>query len=76
MRTTLDISDAVLFAAKEIVRRDGKILGQVTTDLLRQTFVQLPDAQGPAYIVSEPLAKRGGLVSNELIDRLCGKDGA
>ena len=84
MRTTLDISDDGLFAAKEIARRDGKTLGQVITDLVRQTFAQQPETQGPAYIVSEPLAaygiqplaKRGGLVSRELIDRLCGKDGA
>ena len=86
MRTTLDISDDVLFAAKEISRRSGKTMGQVISDLARQAFARKPDAtsaHGVAHIVSEPLAvygiqplaKRGGVVSNELIDRLRDEEG-
>ncbi len=83
MRTTLDISDDVLFAAKEIARHDGKTLGQVISDLARQAFARQPEAQGPAHIVSEPLAvygiqplaKRGGVVSKELIDRFRDEEG-
>ena len=89
MRTTLDISDDVLFAAKEMARSSGKTMGQVISDLARQAFAQKPDAQTAkgaervAHIVSEPLAvygiqplaKRGGVVSNELIDRLRDEEG-
>jgi len=83
MRTTLDISDDVLFAAKEIARHDGKTVGQVISDLARQAFAGQPEALKTAHIVSEPLAvygiqplaKRGGVISNELIDRLRDEEG-
>ncbi len=85
MRTTLDIADDVLFAAKEIARRDKKPLGQITSDLARRAFAQ--SAQGTlqggetlagrhqaseklAHYGIHPLPARGGIVSNELIDRL------
>jgi len=42
MRTTLDIADDVLFAAKEIARREQKSLGQVVSDLVRKAF-QAPE---------------------------------
>lgn len=43
MRTTLDISDDVLFAAKDFARRDGKTVGQVVSDLARRAL-QMPAA--------------------------------
>lgn len=90
MRTTLDIEDDVLFAAKEIARREKKTLGQTISELARRAFISPPNnssgrspASGPRLneapgIASEPLAAygihplpaRGGIVSNELIDRL------
>jgi hypothetical protein len=90
MRTTLDIADDVLFAAKEIARRDKKPLGQIISDLARRAFAQ--SAQGTAqagevsaapHQVSEklahygihPLPARGRIVSNELIDRLRDEEG-
>jgi hypothetical protein len=91
MRTTLDIADDVLFAAKEIARRDKKPLGQIISDLARRAFAQ-PAQGGTAqagevlaarHQVSEnladygihPLPARGGIVSNELIDRLRDEEG-
>lgn len=41
MRTTLDISDDVLFAAKDFARRDGKTVGQVVSELARRAL-QMP----------------------------------
>ena len=38
MRTTLDIADDVLFAAKELARREKKPLGQVISELARRAF--------------------------------------
>lgn len=91
MRTTLDIEDDVLFAAKEIARREKKTLGQTISELARRAFAGAqhnPQSTGlgphaaPA-IASEPLAaygihplpSRGGIVSNELIDRLRDAEG-
>ena len=78
MRTTLDISDDVLFAAKEIARHDRKTLGQVISELARQAFAQQAGKTGTSTLAAEPLAaygiqplaKRGTVVSNALIDRL------
>jgi hypothetical protein len=90
MRTTLDIADDVLFAAKELARRDKKSLGQVISDLARRAFAQPanpatpgPASPPPAPHTSEPLAiygihplpPRGVIVSNELIDRLRDDEG-
>ncbi len=94
MRTTLDIADDVLFAAKEMARHEKKSLGQVISDLARRAFSQTA-TQGKSNLpfsgqievdaphVSErlavygicPLQSRGGLVSNELIDRLRDAEG-
>lgn len=90
MRTTLDIADDVLFAAKEIARHQKKPLGQIISDLARRAFAQPAGAAsftapGDCAVpqVSErlasygirPLPPRGGIVSNELIDRLRDEDG-
>ncbi len=90
MRTTLDIADDVLFAAKEIARREKKTVGQIISDLARQSFAGVPgdDAKpssGAKAVphVSErlvaygikPLPRRGTVVSNELIDRLRDQEG-
>lgn len=88
MRTTLDIEDDVLFAAKEIARREKKSLGQVISALARRAFSQTagfpPGQQAPASSRAserlaaygiEPLPARGGLVTNELIDRLRDEEG-
>ena len=83
MRTTLDIEDDVLFAAKEIARRERKSLGQVISELARRAFAQ-PAAGARPPRASEPLAKygihplparEGVVVTNELIDRLRDEEG-
>jgi len=91
MRTTLDIADDVLFAAKEIARREKKSLGQTISELARRAFTQPPLVNGlnPAHAPSgallaserlasygiSPLPARGGVVSNELIERLRDAEG-
>ena len=86
MRTTLDIADDVLFAARELARREKKPLGQVVSELARRAFAQ-PAVQAGSAVpppgVSEPLAAygihplppRGAVISNELIDRLRDEEG-
>lgn len=88
MRTTIDIGDDILFVAREMAQREKKSLGQVITELARRAFVNPGNAypagaEMAAPQASErlanfgihPLPKRGGIVSNELIDRLRDAEG-
>lgn len=80
MRTTLDIADDVLQAAKERARRENKTAGEVISELARAALTAPPPA--PVAKASEPralygirpFARRGNLVTNELIDRLREED--
>jgi hypothetical protein len=77
MRTTLDIADDVLQAAKERARRENKTAGEVISELARAALTAAPSPVA-ASRASEPRArygirpfpKRGGVVTNELIDKL------
>jgi hypothetical protein len=77
MRTTLDIADDVLQAAKERARRENKTAGEVISELARAALTA-PTPVASKGKVNEPLAqygirpfpKRGGLVTNEMINRL------
>ena len=74
MRTTLDIEEDVLFAVKDLARRQKKTAGEVISDLARRALTRAPagtDAREPeAFCGFRPLPRRGGVVSNELINRL------
>ena len=73
MRTTLDIADDVLSAAKERARRENKSAGQVISELARAALTgstrQSP-AANDARLGFRPFAPRGGIITNELIDKL------
>lgn len=75
MRTTLDLADDVLQAAKERARRENRTAGEVISDLVRQALTS-PGPAGPgageagAIHGFRPFAKRGGIVTNDLIDGL------
>ncbi|MEO5677670.1 MAG: hypothetical protein ABIQ84_08985 [Usitatibacter sp.] len=74
MRTTLDIADDVLQAAKERARRENKTAGEVISELARTALTSAPRAtkasEPRARYGLRPFAKRGGVVTNALIDRL------
>lgn len=79
MRTTLDIADDVLMAAKERARHEGKTAGEILSELARHALTcAASSAQGAADAVQEPAATygfrpfpaRGGIVTNEVINRL------
>jgi len=79
MRTTLDIADDVLIAAKEAARRQKQSLGAVISDLARRSLVEsrapaATRASGTAARLArlgiQPLPKRGGVVSNDTINQL------
>ena len=74
MRTTLDIDDDVLEAAKERARRERKTAGKVLSDLARDALTappRTPVAREPkARYGFRPFPKRGGIVTNATIDAL------
>lgn len=79
MRTTLDIADDVLAAARERARREHKSLGQVVSELIRQALTAPREPSGlassavrePEAIYGvQPFAARGAVVTNDLINRL------
>lgn len=74
MRTTLDIADDVLHAAKERARREQKTVGAVISELARDALTAPPPPSGvktpKAVYGLRPFARRGGLVTNELINNL------
>lgn len=74
MRTTLDIDDDVLQAAKDLARRTKKTAGAIISELARQALGAPPPGAAaktpPALHGFRPFPKRGGIVTNELIDKL------
>jgi hypothetical protein len=74
VRTTLDIDNDVLQAARERARREGKTMGEIISDLARSALsapARTPTARDAKAICGlRPFPKRGGIVTNELIDKL------
>jgi hypothetical protein len=82
VRTTLDIADDVLLAAKDVARREKKSAGQVVSDWAR-TALLARTANDAAVARESPLARygieplpaRGGVVTEALINRLREQEG-
>lgn len=80
MRTTLDIDDDILQAAKELARAEKKTAGQVLSELARKGLRQrsaepmgFAEEAGFPYVLKDGwyvLPSRGGVVTNEMIDRI------
>jgi hypothetical protein len=73
MRTTLDIDNDVLQAARELSRRERKSLGTVVSDLVRQALTQpmSTTAAEPTMVYGfRPFGSRGAIVTNAMIDQL------
>jgi predicted transcriptional regulator len=76
MRTTLEIEDDLLQAAKELARREGSTAGAVVSRLLRQALTAAPsDAPRTRRAASlagfEPFPARAGVVvTNEQVNAL------
>lgn len=79
MRTTLDIDDDLLLAAKEIARREGASAGTVVSRLLRHSLTGLdPDgaAKAPAVGGFAPFAAKPGVVTSlDQVNRLRDAEG-
>lgn len=76
MRTTLDIDDDVLRAAKELARREKKTAGAVISELSRRGLAATTAAPRPtkARYGFRPFPKRGAIVTNAQIDKLREED--
>lgn len=84
MRTTLDIEDDVLLAAKELARRGGTTAGRVISHLLRQALTQsTPSTPSTTSSTSVPVTvhgfrpfpSRGKVVTNEQVNQLRDEEG-
>ncbi len=80
MRTTLDIDDDVLAAARERARLEGRSIG-ATLSALARAGLRSPRGNAPpaahepvARYGIAPIPSRGGVVTDEVIDRLRGDD--
>jgi predicted transcriptional regulator len=75
MRTTLEIDDDVLEAAKILARQSDRTAGAVLSDLARRALTSAPTKATHAGVGGfVPFESRGGLVTNEQIDRLREQD--
>ncbi len=80
MRTTLDIEEDVLIAAKELARSQRRTAGQVLSELARKGLTQ-PDP-GDAEAEDElaalgfhPMPRRGVIITNEMVNRIREEEG-
>ena len=77
MRTTLDIDDDVLVAVKDLARRESKSVGRAISELVRKTLADsfgssAPKPKSPHGF--RPFPRRGGVVTNQVINRLRERD--
>ena len=79
MRTTLNIDADILNAAKKLARKQQKTLSQVVSELIGKALKdtsELEQSTGhDAGLGFRPFPSRGGVVTNELIDKLRGEIG-
>lgn len=70
MRTTLDISDDVLVAVKELARDGRTTAGEVLSRLARQALTASTAAGEVTVAGFRPLPKRGNVVTNEHVNAI------
>lgn len=75
MRTTLNIDDDVLAAAKEIAQREHKSTGRFMSDLVREALKRRASApsgrrRNRAFYGFRPIPAGGSVVTNELVNEL------
>jgi hypothetical protein len=70
MRTTLDIEEDVLRAAKEIARQRKKTVGQVLSDLARDALTRKPRVTQKNGLPVFPRQPNAKVVTLELVNEL------
>lgn len=78
MRTTLNIDDDVLYAARGLARREGGSVGKIVSQLARQALQAgsaMPSTDSDEFFGFRSLPKRGVVITNELVDSLRDDEG-
>jgi hypothetical protein len=70
MRTTVDLEEDVLLAAKEIARQRGTTLGQVLSDLARQALTRRIPVASKHGLPMFPVQSDAGVVTLGLVNQL------
>jgi len=70
MRTTLDLEEDVLLAAKEIAKQRGVTIGKVLSDLARQALTRRTAAATRQGLPLFPVQPDAGVVTRELVNQL------
>jgi hypothetical protein len=70
MRTTLDLEEDVLMAAKEIARQRGVTVGKVMSDLARQALTREAVEATRNGLPIFPIQSNAGIVTLELVNQL------
>ncbi|MFT4289031.1 hypothetical protein [Nocardioides sp.] len=78
MRTTLEIDDDVLQVARERARHEKRSVGAVVSDLARAALIgrDADFAEPEEFMGFRPIPSRGGIVTNEMIDKIREEIGA
>jgi hypothetical protein len=81
MRTTIDIENDVLMAAKELARLQNVSAGHVVSKLMREALAGRQSQLPPSHAKMRqscgfrPFPERGALVTNDLVNRLRDEEG-
>jgi hypothetical protein len=70
MRTTLDLAEDVLLAAKEIARQRGITVGKVMSDLARQALMRESSGATKNGLPIFPIQPGAKIVTMELVKQL------
>jgi hypothetical protein len=70
MRTTVDLDDDVLLAAREIAGRRGVSIGKVLSDLVRHALSQRDAATVRNGVPLLPVQPGAGIATLELVNKL------
>jgi hypothetical protein len=70
MRTTLDVEEDVLLAARELAKRRGISVGKALSDLARQALTRQPTIATQHGLPVFPVQPQAGVVTLELVNRL------
>lgn len=81
MRTTIDLEDDVLAAAREIARMQNVAIGRVISRLMREalsgnsTASKSSEAETKTVAGFRPFASRGVILTNDIVNELRDREG-
>jgi hypothetical protein len=70
MRTTVDLEEDVILAAKELARQKGVSIGKVLSELVRQTLTRRTAGATRQGLPLFPVQPEAGVVTPELVNQL------